>query len=72
MLPLLGLIAPTSGTRLGLIVIVTVLGLGVAGILGAWVAGTSILRPALRVVIGGSLAMAVTALVGQLVHVAGI
>jgi hypothetical protein len=27
---------------------------------------------ALRVVIGGSLAMAVTALVGQLVHVAGV
>lgn len=72
LLPLLGLIAPTSATRLGLIVIVTVLGLAVAGVLGARVAGTSTLRPALRVVIGGSLAMAVTALVGQLVYVAGI
>ncbi|MFE3059597.1 VIT1/CCC1 transporter family protein [Nocardia sp. NPDC059239] len=72
LLPLLGLIAPTSATRLLLIVIVTVLGLAIAGILGARVAGTSVLGPALRVVIGGSLAMAITALVGQLVHVAGI
>ncbi|MFJ9365909.1 VIT family protein [Nocardia sp. NPDC101769] len=72
LIPLLGLAAPTSLTRLVLIVLVTVLGLAVAGILGARVAGTSVLRPALRVVIGGCLAMAVTALVGQLVHVTGI
>ncbi len=72
LLPLLGLVAPTPTTKLWLIVAVTLIGLAVAGILGAWVAGTMLAKPALRVVIGGGLAMLVTALVGQLVHVAGI
>ena len=72
LLPLLGLAAPTPTTRLGLIVVVTLIGLAIAGILGAWIAGTALARPALRVVFGGGLAMLVTALVGQLAHVAGI
>jgi vacuolar iron transporter family protein len=70
LLPLLGLLAPTATTRLWLIVIVTLIGLAVTGILSAWIAGTGIARPALRVIIGGGLAMAITALVGQLFHVA--
>ncbi len=70
--PLLGLLAPTPTTKLWLIVAVTLVGLAVAGILGAWIAGTAVARPALRVVLGGGLAMLVTALVGQLVHVSGI
>jgi VIT1/CCC1 family predicted Fe2+/Mn2+ transporter len=72
LLPLLGLAAPTPTTKLGLIVVVTLIGLAIAGILGAWIAGTALARPALRVVFGGGLAMLVTALVGQLAHVAGI
>ena len=72
LLPLLGLVAPTPTTKLWLIVAVTLVGLAVAGILGAWIAGTALARPALRVVFGGGLAMLVTALVGQLVQVAGI
>ncbi|MFE3794867.1 VIT1/CCC1 transporter family protein [Nocardia tengchongensis] len=72
LLPLLGLLAPTAATRLGLIVAVTLVGLTVAGVLGAWIAGTAPTRPALRVLLGGGLAMLVTALVGQLVHVSGI
>jgi VIT1/CCC1 family predicted Fe2+/Mn2+ transporter len=72
LLPLIGLVAPTGATRLALIVAVTLIGLAVAGVLGARVAGTAVLRPALRVVLGGGLAMAVTALVGQLVHIAGV
>lgn len=72
LVPLLGLLAPTPTTKLWLIVAVTVIGLAVAGVLGAWIAGTKLVRPALRVVIGGGLAMLVTALVGQLVHVAGV
>jgi vacuolar iron transporter family protein len=51
---------------------VTLIGLAGTGILGARIAGTHLGRPALRVIIGGGLAMAVTALVGQLVHVSGI
>jgi vacuolar iron transporter family protein len=72
LIPFLGLLAPTSGTRLWLIVAVTLCGLTIAGILGAMAAGTHPLRPALRVLIGGGLAMAITAAVGQLAHVSGI
>ena len=72
LVPLLGLLAPTPTTKLWLIVAVTLIGLAIAGVLGAWIAGTAIARPALRVVVGGGLAMLVTALVGQLVSVAGI
>ena len=72
LLPLLGLDAPTPTTKLWLIVAVTLVGLAVAGILGAWIAGTALARPALRVMLGGGLAMLVTALVGQLVHISGI
>jgi vacuolar iron transporter family protein len=72
LLPLLGLLATTATARLWLIVAVTLVGLAVTGILGAWIAGTGLARPALRVLIGGGLAMAVTALVGQLVHISGI
>ena len=55
-----------------LVVAVTFVGLGCAGVLGAKAAGTTLARPALRVVIGGGLAMAITAAVGQLAGVAGI
>ena len=45
-------------TRLVLIVSVTLCGLLVAGVLGAKAAGAGVVRPALRVLIGGALAMA--------------
>lgn len=72
LLPLAGMLAPSGIAQLWAIIAVTLAGLAVAGILSANVAGTTILRPAVRVVIGGGLAMAVTALVGQLVHITGI
>jgi VIT1/CCC1 family predicted Fe2+/Mn2+ transporter len=72
LVPFLGLLAPSATTRIGLIVVVTMCGLGAAGVLGARAAGVGVLRPALRVLIGGGLAMAVTAAVGQLAHVSGI
>ena len=56
----------------GLIVAVTLVGLASAGLASANVAGVPVLRPALRVLLGGALAMGVTALVGQLAHVSGI
>jgi VIT1/CCC1 family predicted Fe2+/Mn2+ transporter len=71
LVPLLGLLPPSPAARLWLIVLVTLIGLAVAGMLAAWVAGTALVRPTLRVVIGGGLAMLVTALVGQLFHVSG-
>ena len=72
LIPFLGLLGPTATTRIWLIVAVTFAGLALAGVLGAKAAGTTATRPVLRVLIGGGLAMAVTAAVGQLAHVSGI
>jgi VIT1/CCC1 family predicted Fe2+/Mn2+ transporter len=72
LVPFLGLLGHGSATRLWLIIAATVVGLVVAGVLGARIAGGRALKPALRVLIGGSLAMAITAAVGQLAHVAGV
>ena len=66
--PLIGMVGTFTGNaRILVIVLVTLVGLAVAGVLGARAAGTAITRPALRVVLGGAGAMAVTALVGHLV-----
>jgi vacuolar iron transporter family protein len=73
MVPFLGMLGPLAGTaRIVLIVAVTLVGLAVAGLLGARAAGAGLLRPMLRVLLGGSAAMAVTAAVGQLAGVVGI
>ncbi|WBP84929.1 VIT1/CCC1 transporter family protein [Kitasatospora cathayae] len=72
LVPFLGLLAGSTTARLGLIVAVTLCGLALAGVLSARAAGTAVLRPALRVVLGGGLAMAITAAVGQLAHVSGV
>lgn len=72
LVPFLGMLAPAGASRLVTIVAVTVAGLAVAGMLGARAAGTALLRPTLRVVLGGGAAMLITALVGRIVHVAGI
>jgi VIT1/CCC1 family predicted Fe2+/Mn2+ transporter len=42
------------------------------GIISAKTAGSKILTPTLRVVIGGCIGMAITAGIGQLLHVSGI
>jgi VIT1/CCC1 family predicted Fe2+/Mn2+ transporter len=46
----------------------TLLGLMAAGAVGAKTAGSRLLVPTLRVLIGGSIGMAVTAGIGQLFH----
>lgn len=69
--PFLGLIAHGSTLRPWAIVAVTLVGLVAAGVTGARVAGGVLLRPAMRVLLGGAAAMAVTALVGQIAHVSG-
>ena len=56
----------TGAMRGPAITAISVLGLFIAGYLSARAAGCGILRPTMRVVIGGSLAMAVTFVVGTL------
>jgi VIT1/CCC1 family predicted Fe2+/Mn2+ transporter len=72
LVPFLGLLGGSSAGRVWLMVTLTLCGLATAGLLAARAAGTPALRPTLRVVIGGGLAMAVTAAVGQIAHVAGV
>jgi VIT1/CCC1 family predicted Fe2+/Mn2+ transporter len=72
LVPFIGMIAMTATSRLVLIFAVTVAGLAIAGAVGARIAGGAVLRPAMRVVTWGSIAMLVTAGVGQAVHGIGI
>ena len=72
LVPFIGMVATTSTARLALIFVVTIVGLAVAGAAGARIAGSTVLRPTVRVVIWGSIAMLVTAGVGQAAHGIGI
>lgn len=71
--PFIGAIAATSGdgatSNIAIAIVVsTLVGLMVAGAIGAKTAGSRLLVPTLRVLIGGSIGMAVTAGIGQLFH----
>jgi len=72
LVPFIGMLATTSASHLVLIFVVTVAGLALAGAVGARVAGGAVLRPTVRVVTWGSIAMLVTAGVGQAAHGIGI
>lgn len=70
-LPVLTLMVSPRSIQSLLIALVAVVGLGLLGWAGALAGGARWLRPTSRVVVGGSLAMAVTMLVGLLTHTAG-
>jgi len=71
-IPLLGALAPSLGGKAISIISITMLGLVIAGVISAKTAGSSIAKTTARIVFGGSLGMAITALVGQVAHVSGI
>lgn len=71
-IPFLGAFAPTTGKVALSIVGFTVAGLVITGIFSAKISGSKILLPTLRVILGGCLGMAITAGIGQLLHVSGI
>jgi len=54
------------------IIIFTIIGLIFTGIISAKTAGSKLLIPTLRVIGGGCLGMAITAGIGQILHVSGI
>jgi VIT1/CCC1 family predicted Fe2+/Mn2+ transporter len=54
------------------IAITTLVGLGLMGALGGQLAKAPVMHSALRVLLGGGLAMGISALVGQLMRVGGI
>jgi vacuolar iron transporter family protein len=71
-IPFLGAFAPTSGKRAWSIVAFTLVGLIITGLISARSAGSSYGKTTLRILLGGSLGMAITAGIGSLVHISGI
>lgn len=69
-LPILAAIGLTGGSVSFAIVTVSLAALAISGAIGAYVGGGSKTRAAVRVFIGGSAAMAITALIGKLVGTA--
>ncbi len=72
LIPFAGAFAPTTGTVALSIVGFTVIGLMFTGITSAKIAGSKILTPTIRVILGGCIGMAITAVIGSLLHVSGI
>jgi VIT1/CCC1 family predicted Fe2+/Mn2+ transporter len=72
LLPILGLVAAPASLRLVAIAVVTLVSLGLLGLLGGRLGGAPVGRAALRVTLGGALAMAITAGIGRLLGIAGL
>ncbi len=66
-LPILAFLVVPTGARTWAVVVSAILALAVLGVAGARAGGAPIMRAAIRVTVGGGLAMAVTAGVGHLV-----
>lgn len=72
LLPLVGLLLAPAGGRIVIVVGVALLALAGSGALAGVVGGASPVRGAVRVSVGGGLAMAATALIGWLAGVTGL
>lgn len=71
-LPLLAVLLPSPETRVPVAFVATLIGLALTGAVAAGVGGGSRARAALRMVVGGALALAVTFLIGVLVGSTGV
>lgn len=69
LVPLLVVLAASASIRVPLVMTSTLAGLGLLGAVGARLGGAPMLRPAMRVLLGGAAAMAVAWLVGQAFNV---
>ena len=72
LIPFAGAFAPTPGAAATSIVAFAILGLLATGMISAKIAGSKLLIPTLRVIGGGVLGMAITAVIGRALHVSGI
>jgi VIT1/CCC1 family predicted Fe2+/Mn2+ transporter len=70
--PLVGALLPIHASKSLPIVLATLIGLLVTGLISSRSAGSPMVKTTLRVLIGGSLGMAITAGIGGLVHLSGI
>jgi len=72
LIPFAGAFAPTVGAKFWSIVLFTLGGLLITGVISAKLAGARILSPTVRVMLGGSLGMLITAGIGKLANIAGL
>jgi VIT1/CCC1 family predicted Fe2+/Mn2+ transporter len=71
-LPVLAVLVAPPSIRVGVVAVVCLVSLAVLGALGGYLGGAPMTRASLRVMLGGGAAMAVTALIGHLLRVAGV
>jgi len=71
-LPMLAILLPPPGIRVPLTFVSVLVALALTGALGAWIGGGSRMRAAVRVVVGGALALAATFLIGNLLGASGV
>ena len=71
-LPMLAILLPPENIRVPLTFLAVLVALAVTGALGAWIGGGSKWRAAVRVVIGGALALMATFLIGSLLGASGV
>jgi VIT1/CCC1 family predicted Fe2+/Mn2+ transporter len=72
LIPFAGAFAPTVGAKFWSIVVFTLGGLLITGLVSARLAGSRILSPTLRVMLGGSLGMLITAGIGKIANISGL
>jgi VIT1/CCC1 family predicted Fe2+/Mn2+ transporter len=71
-LPLLAILLPPENLRVPVTFVAVLVALAGTGALSAYIGGSPWLRPTLRVVIGGALALGATFLIGTLLGTTGI
>jgi VIT1/CCC1 family predicted Fe2+/Mn2+ transporter len=72
LIPFAGALLPVLGSKAWSIVLFTLVGLIITGAVSARIAGSKLLSPTLRVLMGGSLGMAITAGIGKIANISGI
>lgn len=71
-LPLVAILLPPESVRVPVTFVAVLVALAGTGALSAWIGGSHWLRPTLRVVIGGAIALAATFAIGSLLGTSGI
>jgi VIT1/CCC1 family predicted Fe2+/Mn2+ transporter len=71
-LPMLAILLPPEPARVPVTFLATLAALALTGTVAAWIGGSSRARAAVRVVVGGALALAATFLVGSLLGTTGV
>ena len=69
---MLAILLPPPGNRVPLTFVTVLVALALTGALGAWIGGGSKARAAMRVVLGGALALAATFTIGNLLGASGV